>query len=193
MSAYPIQLTVKLTDVELMLGLKSGDHEFLEPILRRHRLPVTQFIYRHVHNAAIAEELAQEVFFSIYRARHRYEPSANFTTWLYRIAKNRAMNWVRDNRHTRNQSSLDLVVLKKAGPLSTPEQQLLRGAYLKGIRDAVDALPDRQRNAVLMHKFSGLGYAEIASIMECPVTTVKALINRAYSSLRKSLADGVHN
>ena len=189
MSTYPIQFTGKLSDVELMLGLKGGDHDFLEPLLRRHRLPVTQFIYRHVHNAAIAEELAQEVFFSVYRARDRYEPSANFTTWLYRIAKNRAMNWVRDNRNARNTSSLDLVVMRKAGPLSTPEQQLLRGAYLKNIRDAVDALPERQRNAVLMHKFSGLGYAEIAGVMECPVTTVKALINRAYSSLRKSLAE----
>lgn len=183
-----MQLTGTLTDVELMLGLKNGDHEFLEPILRRHRQPVTQFIYRHVHNAAIAEELAQEVFFSIYRARDRYEPSANFTTWLYRIAKNRAMNWVRDNRNARNTSSLDSVVLRTPGRLSTPEQQLLRGAYLKGIRDAVDALPERQRNAVLMHKFTGLGYAEIAAVMDCPLTTVKALINRAYSSLRKSLA-----
>ena len=76
MSAFAIQMGGKLSDVELMLGLKGGDEDYLEPLLRRHRHAVTNFIFRQVQNSAVAEELAQDVFFSVYRARDRYERPA---------------------------------------------------------------------------------------------------------------------
>jgi len=177
----------KMSDVDLMLGLKSGDEDYLEPLLRRHRHAVTNFIFRQVRNSAVAEELAQDVFFSVYRARDRYEPSANFTTWLYKIARNRSMNWIRDNRHNRFSCQLDQVALRKPATSATPEQQLLRHATRQRVRAAVEALPERQRSAVLLHKFGGMEYVEIAKDFDCSLTAVKALLNRAYASLRKSL------
>ena len=157
MSAFAIQMGGEMTDVELMLGLKSGDEDYLEPLLSRHR---------HVQKSAAAEELTQDVFFSVYRARDRYEPSANFTTWLYRIARNRSMNWIRDNRHDRFSSQLDQAALRMP---------------------AVNSLPERQCEAIVPHKFGDMDHVEIAKDFDCSLTAVRALLNRAYASLRRSL------
>ena len=187
MSAFAIEMGGKMSDMELMSGLKSGDEDYLVPLLRRHRPALTNYIYRYVQNSAAAEELAQDVFFSVYRARGRYEPSANFTTWLYTIARNRSMNWMRDNRRYRLSSQIETVALRKPAAGATPEQQLLRHDVRQRVRAAVDALPERQRAAVMMHKFSDMEYTEIARDFNCSLTAVKALLNRAYASLRKSL------
>lgn len=189
MSAFAIQMGGRMSDVELMNGLKGGDEDYLEPLLRRHRPALTNYIFHFVRNSAAAEELAQDVFFSVYRARERYEPSANFTTWLYAIARNRSMNWVRDNRRHLVSGQFDMIVLRQPAAGGTPEQQLLRRAASKRVREAVAALPQRQRAAVEMHKFSGMEYSEIAREFNCSLTAVKALLNRAYASLRRSLSE----
>src|SRR5580658_2664767 len=92
-------------DTRLMLGLKQGEGACMD-LLRRHRGPVIQFLYRMVRNRAIAEELAQNVFMRVYRSRTTYEPTAKFTSWLFRIATHVALNWLRDRRHENNQLSL---------------------------------------------------------------------------------------
>jgi RNA polymerase sigma-70 factor (ECF subfamily) len=140
-----------------------------------------------VQDAAVAEELAQDVFLRVYRARESYQPSAHFTTWLYRIAANLAVNWVRDNRHQRNSLSLDQWVRPRADPAATPEQELLRQERLRQVREAVGTLPERQRVAVLLHKYSELEYAQVAGVLRCSLSAVKALLNRAYFTLRRSL------
>src|SRR5579862_2746170 len=94
-------------DTRLMLGLKHGEGACMDLLLRRHRGPVIQFLYRMVRNRAIAEELAQNVFLRVYRSRTTYEPTAKFTSWLFRIATHVALNWLRDRRQERSQESLD--------------------------------------------------------------------------------------
>ena len=94
-------------DAELMLRVRDGDTESFALLLDRHRSPVIHFVYRMVQNQPVAEELAQEVFLRVYRSRANYEPTAKFTTWLFRIASHLALNWIRDRRHERGQESLD--------------------------------------------------------------------------------------
>src|SRR3979411_3532138 len=102
------------TDVQLMLDVKAGDEQSFELLLRKYRTPLVNFLYRMVRDSAVAEDLAQEVFLRIYRARKEYAPSAKFTTWLFRIATNLALNSVRDNRYRRMEISIDAPVTADA-------------------------------------------------------------------------------
>src|SRR5437660_10113118 len=93
-------------DTRLRLGVKHGECMCMDLLLQRHRGPVIQFLYRMVRNRAIAEELAQNVFLRVYRSRTTYEPTAKFTSWLFRIATHVALNWLRARRHESNELSL---------------------------------------------------------------------------------------
>src|ERR1700722_2601071 len=95
------------SDVQLMLDVKAGDEASFDFLLRKYRTPLVNFLYRIVRDTATAEDLAQEVFLRVYRAKEQYSPSAKFTTWLFRIATNLALNSVRDNRHRKMEMSLD--------------------------------------------------------------------------------------
>src|SRR5271155_5352312 len=95
------------TDVQLMLDVKAGDEASFDFLLQKYRSPLVNFLYRMVRDTATAEDLAQEVFLRVYRARKQYTPSAKFTTWLFRIATNLALNWFRDNRHQKMEVSFD--------------------------------------------------------------------------------------
>src|SRR5437899_6900684 len=94
-------------DAELMLRVKEGDGASFGVLLEKHRLSVVHFLYRMTQNHAVAEELAQEVFLRVYRSRSTYEPTAKFTTWLFRIATHLALNALRDGRNERSQERLD--------------------------------------------------------------------------------------
>src|ERR1700686_3429116 len=98
------------SDVQLMLDVKAGDDSSFELLLRKYRTPVVNFLYRMVRDSATAEDLAQEVFLRVYRARKDYAPSAKLTTWMFRIATNVALNSVRDNRHRQMEVSMDRTV-----------------------------------------------------------------------------------
>src|ERR1700691_3717627 len=95
------------SDVQLMLDVKAGDDSSFELLLRRYRTPLVHFLYRMVRDSATAEDLAQEVFLRVYRARMQYVPSAKFTTWMFRIATNLALNSVRDGRYRQLEVSID--------------------------------------------------------------------------------------
>src|SRR6202007_2680361 len=98
------------SDVQLMLDVKAGDERSFELLLRKYRTPLVNFLFRMVRDSAAAEDLAQEVFLRVYRARKEYAPSAKFTTWMFRIATNLALNSVRDNRHRQMDVSIDAPV-----------------------------------------------------------------------------------
>src|ERR1700687_3699844 len=110
------------TDVQLMLDVKAGDELSFELLLRKYRTPVVNFLYRMVRNSATSDDLAQEVFLRVYRARKDYAPSAKFTTWMFRIATNLALNSVRDNRHRQMEISMDQSV--NAGDQEQPAMQV---------------------------------------------------------------------
>ncbi|HEY6386608.1 MAG TPA: sigma-70 family RNA polymerase sigma factor [Candidatus Acidoferrum sp.] len=187
------------SDVQLMLDVKAGDEQSFELLLQRYRTPLVNFLYRMVRAREEAEDLAQEVFLRVYRARKDYVPSAKFTTWLFRIATNLALNSVRDNRHQRMEVSLDAPVTIDAEdgdekPLDIAEkhpnieQYLVEEARKKMIRHAIDKLPEKQRAAVLLHKYQELDYGDIAKILECSESALKSLLFRAYETLRVELA-----
>src|ERR1044071_6047964 len=134
-----------LSDAEMMLRVKAGDDSAFDYLVQKYRRAMISFMYRMAHNSAAAEDLAQEVFLRVYRSRSSYEASAKFTTWLYRIATNLAMNFTRDTRHERpeNQVSLDDPAEEDSAPLDvadrrlTAEQDLLRRERLQQIRKRV--------------------------------------------------------
>jgi RNA polymerase sigma-70 factor, ECF subfamily len=180
-------------DVQRMLRLRAGDAVAFDELLDLHRRPIVRLIYRMTQNAAVAEELTQEVFLRVYRARERYEPAASFKTWIYRIAVNRTRNWIRD--HTEQawrEESLqrerpDDLPRQFVDPGPSPERQLLLADGGRRVRELLECLPDRQRDAVLLHKFEDLSYSEIAVVLGCSVPALKSLLFRAYATLRLRL------
>jgi RNA polymerase sigma-70 factor, ECF subfamily len=184
------------SDVQLMLDVKAGDEESFELLLRKYRSPLVNFLGRMVRDRATAEDLAQEVFLRVYRARKQYTPSAKFTTWLFRIATNLALNSLRDTRHQRMEFSIDAPQADEedAPPRELPAREMRIDEHMieedraEFIRRAVLALPEKQRAAVLLHKYEEMDYAEIAKVLECSESALKSLLFRAYESLRLQLA-----
>jgi len=179
-------------DAELMLRVKEGDGFSFGLLLEKHRAPVIHFLYRLVQEHGVAEELAQEVFLRVYRSRSSYEPTAKFTTWLFRIATHLALNWLRDRKHERGQERLDDGPGAYSRQISdrrpSVEQQLVYEVRLEEVRRAVAALPEKQRAAVLMHKYEEMEYTQIAKVLGCSESAVKSLLFRAYETLRARLA-----
>jgi len=187
-AGYAVEL-----DAQLMRGVREGDTHSFTLLLERHRMPVIHFLYRMVQNQAIAEELAQEVFLRIYKSRASYEPTAKFTTWLFRISTHLALNWIRDKRYEQNSHSLDMDLeenLYRQVPDRAPsiEERLLKEARAEEIRGAISSLPAKQRAAVLMHKYQEMDYSQIAAVIGCTDSAVKSLLFRAYERLRGRLA-----
>src|ERR1700751_1737758 len=188
-----------LSDAEIMLRAKAGDESAFEFLVQKYRRAMVSFMFRMSHNAAAAEDLAQEVFLRVYRSRTSYEASAKFTTWLYRIATNLAVNHARDTRHERpeNQVSLDEpdeetgTTMDVADSSLTVEQTILRRERMAAIRAKVQALPERKRMAVLMHKYQQMDYKEIAEVLKLSESATKSLLFRAYETLREQLKEFV--
>ncbi|MGA3094921.1 MAG: RNA polymerase sigma factor [Bryobacteraceae bacterium] len=180
-------------DAELMVRVKEGDGASFALLLNKHRAAVVHFLYRMVHSQGVAEELAQEVFLRVYRSRGAYEPTAKFTTWLFRIATHLALNWLRDGKNERGQQSLDqrdcgMPAHEAADGRPSVEQRMVRESRFEEVRHAVAALPANQRAAVLMHKYEEMEYSQIAKVLHCTESAVKSLLFRAYETLRARLA-----
>ena len=186
------------SDVQLMLGVKAGDDVSFELLLQKYRAPVIHFLGRMVRDPALAEDLAQEAFLRVYRARDRYKPSAKFTTWLFRIATNLALNSVRDERHRQRDFSIDAPAPgdpeSEAAPLDVASSEpgvldkMLARQRAGKIRRAILRLPEKQRVAVLLHKYQEMDYSEIARVLDCSESALKSLLFRAYETLRAELA-----
>ena len=187
----------RMDDAAVMLALRDGNMASFDFLVQKYRKPIIHFMYRMVHNQAIAEELAQEVFLRVYRSRETYRAEARFSTWLYRIATNLGVNYARDTRHERSASTIYLDATdpetgtKPDVADSTPgaEAGLLRRKRLNAIRQHVMALPERQRMAVLMHKYEGMDYKQIGDVLKLSESATKSLLFRAYQTLREKLKD----
>lgn len=180
-------------DAELMLRVKEGDGASFALLLDKHRSSVVHFLYRMIQNQAVAEELAQEVFLRVYRSRATYEATARFTTWLFRIATHLALNSLRDGKHERlherlDHDSFDQPVRQVSDTRPSVEQSMVYQAKLAEVRRAIAMLPEKQRAAVLMHKYEEMEYTQIAKVLNCSESAVKSLLFRAYETLRARLA-----
>ncbi len=186
-------------DADVMLRLKAGELECFDYLMNKYRRPIVHFMFRMVHNQAIAEEMAQEVFLRVYRSRETYRAEARFTTWLYRIATNLAVNHARDTKNERTAPTIHLDEPDpETGSLhdvadSTPtiEADMLRRERMNAIKQHVLALPERQRMAVLMHKYQEMDYKQIGAVLKLSESATKSLLFRAYQTLRERLKDFV--
>jgi len=189
----------ELSDAEIMLRVREGDDSGFNHLIEKYRNPIIHFMFRMVHNQAVAEELAQEVFLRVYRSRQTYRAEARFTTWLYRIATNLGVNHARDTKHERTAQNVYLdqpdpetgVSPDVADSRATAEEELVRNERMSAIRKHVMALPERQRSAVLMHKYQGMDYKEIGAVLKLSESATKSLLFRAYQTLRERLKDFV--
>ncbi len=188
-----------LSDAEVMLRAGTDDTAAYEYLVNKFHRPMIAFMYRMSRNQALAEELAQEVFLRVYRSRKSYAAEAKFTTWLYRIATNLAVNHARDNKVERSGRVVSLdepdeetgTTLDVADPALNVEQQILHRERLVAIKKQITALPEKQRAAVLMHKYQGMDYREIAAVLKLSESATKSLLFRAYEALRARLKEFV--
>lgn len=187
------------SDAAIMLRVAAGDEAGFNYLVTKYHRAMINFLYRMVHTQAVAEELAQEVFLRVYRSRESYRAEAKFTTWLYRIATNLAVNHARDTKHERAAQNVYLdqpdeetgTTPEVADDRPSVEQSLLKDERMAAIRKHVMALPERQRTAVLMHKYQGLDYRQIGEVLKLSESATKSLLFRAYQTLRERLKEFV--
>jgi RNA polymerase sigma-70 factor (ECF subfamily) len=187
------------SDAAVMLRVAAGDEAGFNYLVEKYHRAMIHFLFRMVHNQAIAEELAQEVFLRVYRSRTSYRAEAKFSTWLYRIATNLAVNHARDTWRQRSAQTVYLDAADEetgstpdvADDEPTVEQRLLRDERMAAIRTHVMALPERQRMAVLMHKYQEMDYRQIGEVLKLSESATKSLLFRAYQTLRDKLKDFV--
>jgi RNA polymerase sigma-70 factor (ECF subfamily) len=187
------------SDAAVMLRVAAGDEAGFNFLVGKYHRAMISFLYRMVRNQAVAEELAQEVFLRVYRSRESYRAEAKFSTWLYRIATNLAVNQARDTKYERSAQTIYLDAPDEETG-STPdvadddpsaEQQMIRDERMAAIRKHVMDLPERQRMAVLMHKYQGMDYRQIGDVLKLSESATKSLLFRAYQTLRDKLKDFV--
>ena len=184
-----------LSDAEVMLRVAAGDDIAFDYLVDKFRRPMISFMYRMTRSQAVAEELAQEVFLRVYRSRKSYAASAKFTTWLYRIATNLAVNHARDTKYERPENTVNIdepdsdtgLTVDVADRSLNAEQVILRRERMAAIRREVEKLPERQRAAVIMHKYQNMDYKQIAGILKLSESATKSLLFRAYETLRETL------
>jgi RNA polymerase sigma-70 factor, ECF subfamily len=187
----------QLSDAEIMLRVREGDEAGFSILIEKYRKQIVHFMFRMARNQAVAEELAQEVFLRVYRSRQTYRAEAKFSTWLYRIATNLGVNHARDTKYERTAQNVYLdqpdaetgTTPDVADKTISAEQELVRDERMAAIRKHVMALPERQRTAVLMHKYQEMDYKEIGSVLKLSESATKSLLFRAYQTLRENLKD----
>jgi len=185
-------------DVQLMLRVATDDHGAFEELVDRYQHRLIGFFYHLLGDRTVSEDLAQDAFLRIYRARERYKASARFSTWLFRIAHNLASNQIRGMAKHRREISLAVRqsesqevrleerVLAERSALM-PTRQLVSREVQMQVREALDCLGERQKMAVLLHKFEGMSYEDIGNVMGMNVVAVKSLLARARGKLKIAL------
>lgn len=178
-------------DEALMSRYRDGDAHAFEALYARHRGPLYRYLMRQCSNAATAEEMFQDVWTNVIRARERYQVRAKFTTWLYRIAHNRVVDHHRSTRpHLQivgDDEGSSSVGEPAADPSGNPERRVHAQRQLDRLGELIGALPDEQREAFLLHEEGGLGIDGIAEVTGVGRETAKSRLRYAVSKLRKGL------
>lgn len=195
------QLAMRDPDIRLMLQVRDDVAGSFEELVSRYQHRLVAVMNHLTGNADEAEDLAQEVFLRVYKARKKYHPRSKFSTWLFTIANNLALNAIRSRQrkpavplHTRDSGPLGARPAEQLvhDPRTGPQQKLQNTELAQRIRDALDGLNERQRVAVVLNKFEDMGYAEIAEVMNLTTKAVKSLLSRARMNLRAALSGYIH-
>ena len=183
-------------DAALMLKFQQGDDSAFERLLERYHKQIINFIYRYIGDKTEAEDLAQNVFLNVYRSAKTYIPKSKFSTWIYVIARNMALNELR-RRRNRRESPLEETVSGEDGDLprqiadtSKPSAsgELERQELINAVKRAIDSLPDNQKTAVILRRYDNFPYEEIAKVIGCSVSAIKSLLSRAKIALKEKLS-----
>ena len=184
------------SDAEMMARVKRGDRAAFRTLVDRHQRMVINTIYRSIGDSWEAEDLAQRVFVQVYRAARRYQPTAKFTTWLFTIVHNTVLNeYRRRSRHTTESfEALTQPADGESGRLgiadttvTDPSEQAALRELRGRIHTAVERLPAQQRTAVILCRYEGQSYEEVAEVLRCSVVAVKSLLHRARMTLKEDL------
>ena len=182
-------------DAMLMLRVKRGDMAAFEELVDKYKQPVMNLIFRTLPDATEAEDLAQNVFVQVYKSAHRYKASAKFSTWLYTISRNLCLNEIRRRgRHPAESMDAPHPDHEDEGSRQlhdtkgfSPDQTVLQGELEEKIQQAISALPESQRTAILLCRQEELAYEDIASVLGCSLSATKSLIHRARETLKTRL------
>lgn len=183
-----------------MLAVQADEPMAFELLMQRNEPRVAAFLQRFVGNRQIAEDLVQEVFLRVYKHRASYRAEAKFTTWLYRIAHNAALNALRAQRR-RPETKFSEISQKRSSETTgigfedgvmtrsgaTPTREIARAEMRRVVRAAVEKLPPRQREALILSRFNGMSYQEVADVMKMTPQAVKSLLCRARLNLKTAL------
>jgi RNA polymerase sigma-70 factor (ECF subfamily) len=182
-------------DAQLMLRVKRGDKQAFAELVDKYKQPVMNLVVRMIQDPTEAEDIAQNVFLQVYKSASRYEVSAKFVTWLFTIARNLCLNEIR--RRSRHPTD-SLEAPARAGEESsipqfedprtaTPPEALLRRELERKIEEALAALPENQRTAILLCRQGDLSYEDIAAVIDCSLSATKSLIHRGRETLKSRL------
>ncbi|MFH1999435.1 MAG: sigma-70 family RNA polymerase sigma factor [Planctomycetota bacterium] len=178
---------------DLMLRVCRGDEDAFEKLVAQFHRSVISTVYRYLGDACLAEDLAQDVFLKIYQARKRYKPLAKFETWLHRIVYNVVVNEAQSRRKRR---AISLETLKVQGwedrcfrseDITDPAKHLQQQELFMKVRETVSSLPAPQRMALILNKYQGMSYQDIAETLNMSVEAVKSLLYRAREKVRTKL------
>jgi len=172
-------------EIEWMARIRDGDMEAFRCLVEAHQARVVGTISKMLGSDAEAEDLAQQVFIRIWKSAPRYQPTAKFTTWLFRITRNLVFNELRRKRHFVDQA--DEMPEPAERRDQEPDKVLMKGELQSAIQNAIDQLPESQRLAIIMRRYEGMAYEEIAAVMGTTVPAVKSILFRARAELRELL------
>jgi RNA polymerase sigma-70 factor (ECF subfamily) len=190
-----------MTDKQIIQGIRQGDEAAFRALVNHYQEMVINVSYRFVHSRDDAMDIAQEVFIKAYDSIGKFREQSSLSTWLYRIAVNRSLNFVRDKKRKNIFNSLDLLFENEnSSPLQqeedqndTADEKMEKQENTRALYKALDDLPKKQRVAITLNKLEELTYKEIAEIMEISVSETGVLINRARKKLRKKLVSYFKN
>jgi RNA polymerase sigma-70 factor (ECF subfamily) len=195
------QLALRDPDIRLMLRVRADEPGAFEQLVEQYQHRLVAVMAHLVGSADEAEDLAQEVFLRVYRARQRYRPRSKFSTWLFTIANNLALNALR----SRQRKPTSPLPVHESGPLGPrpqeqmvhdpgtgPQQRVQKQELAALIRQALDQLNERQRMAVVLNKFEDMNYIEIAEVMGLTTKAIKSLLSRARANLRETLSSYIY-
>ncbi len=174
-----------------MLAFRRGDESAFEALFERHRDRVLNTAFRFLGDANLAQDIAQEVFVRVYTHGKDYQPSAEFTTWLYRITANACFDEARKRKRLRH-TPPDELPETTADPSPSPEARAQDSELAREVRRAIASLPDNQRLAVVLQRYDGLSYRQIAEVLKTSVPAVESLLFRAKNALRTMLSPYVN-
>jgi len=184
-----------MSESEIIKKLKQGNESAFKELVNNYRQMVVNTCFGLLHNTEDAEDVAQDVFIEVFRSAENFRGDAKISTWLYRIAVNRSLNFIRDNKKRRWFQSFDDVVESKKEALhplnyqsyDDPESEMENSQRALLLHEVIDSLPKNQRVAFTLNKYEDLAYKEISEVMNLSVSSVESLIHRAKKNLQKKL------